>query len=185
MRDNRDEGFLENLHSKTRTVFIGDGPDGIDHSIAENVIKSFHILSQDDRPIKVYLNSFGGCWYNGMAIYDMINQCPCHVTAYVIGSAMSMGSVILQAADHRVIYPSAIIMIHDGMESAGLVNPQTFQNWASQSKKASTLMYQIYAERSGHPISFWKRKCSSDFIVNAEEALDLGLVDEIHGRKIA
>jgi len=182
-RESVDRFFDHNIHIESRTIFIGDGGDDeIDGVIANGVIKAFHLLGEStDKPIKVFINSFGGCWFGGMAIYDAIKHCPCEVNAYVIGSAMSMGSVILQAADTRVIYPNATLMIHDGYETRVGDTPQTFANWAEFSKKGREMMYRIYSGRSGKPVAFWRKKCGSDFILTSQEAKELGLVDSIYG----
>jgi ATP-dependent protease ClpP protease subunit len=94
---------------------------------------------------------------------------------------MSMASLILQAADHRIIYPHATIMVHDGYETRVDDIPRTFQNWADYSKKSQQMMYRIYAERSGRPVGFWRKKCAADLILTAQEAKALGLVDAIYG----
>lgn len=178
--------FDNNFHIESRTIYIGGGDeDEIDSKAAENVIKAFHLMaSVTDKPITVLINSFGGCWFNGLAIYDCIKTSPVEVTGYVIGSAMSMGSVILQACDHRIIYPNGTVMVHDGYESRMGDIPQTFQNWAEYSKKSRAKMYKLYSERSGRPPYFWKKKCASDCILTAEEALELGLVDSIYGQAV-
>lgn len=184
-KEHLEKFFDYHVHVDTRTIFLGDGDDGdIDAKVSRDIIKGIHLLSSNhhDRPIKLYINSFGGCWFNGMAIYDMILASPCSVEAYVIGSAMSMGSLILQAADIRYMYPNATIMVHDGYETRVGDIPQTFVNWAEYSKKMRTKMYKIYADRSGRSSAFWKRRCSADLILTAPEALELGLVDEILGK---
>lgn len=181
-KESIDRFFDHNLHVESRTIWIGDSPDGLDANTAQTVVKSIHMLSDNaDKPITLYINSFGGCWYNGMAIYDAIKLCPCEVTAYVVGSAMSMGSIILQAADQRLIYPNATVMVHDGTFGHGEDIPQSFQNWAEYSKKIQQKMYRIYAERSGRAVSFWRRKCAADMIMTAHEAKDFGLVDAVYG----
>lgn len=175
--------FESHLHLESRTIFIGDNAeDGIDATISSQVIKGFHLLEAvSSDPIRVYINSFGGCFFNGMAIYDVIKNARCHVDAYVLGSAMSMGSIILQAADVRWIYPNATIMVHDGYETRVSDIPQTFFNWAEHSKKSRAQMYKIYAERSGKSTAFWRRRCASDLILTAREAKTLGLVDKVVG----
>src|SRR5262249_12096717 len=151
---------------ETRTIYVGEmGEDGeIDQSVARNTIKGLHILQtiSPDKEINVILNSFGGCWFSGMGIYDAIKACTCHVTATVFGSAMSMGSVILQAADTRRIHPNGTLMTHDGYETRVDDIPRTFQNWARYSKITQRRMYEIYASRSGRTANFWKKKCESD-----------------------
>lgn len=171
-----------NLHLETRTLYIGDGDDGIDSSVAEHVIKAFHLFNNTntDKTVKVLLNSFGGCWYNGMAIFDSIKHSISHVDAYVLGSAMSMGSVILQAADTRYLYPNATLMIHDGSQHLS-GHTRDVINWGKYAEKLCDVMYQIYAERSGKPVSFWKKRCSHDTILTPSEAIALGLADYIVG----
>ena len=180
------ERFFDNhIHVETRTIFLGDGDEGeIDAVVSEGIIKAFHILTNtyQDRPINLFINSFGGCWFNGMAVYDVIKACPCVVNAYVVGAAMSMGSIILQAADMRYIYPNATIMVHDGYETHVNELPQNFMNWAEYSKKTRASMYKIYAQRSGRPTSFWRKKCTADLILTAQEAKEMGLVDAIYGQ---
>jgi ATP-dependent Clp protease protease subunit len=182
-KESIDRFFEHNLHVETRTLYLGDDEsEGINGNVASKVVKGLHLLgASPDKPITIYINSFGGCWFNGMAIYDAIKACPCEVTALVVGSAMSMGSIFLQAADNRVIYPNATIMVHDGYESRVDDTPKTFQNWAEYSKMSQRMMYEIYAERSGRPASFWRRKCAADLILSAKEAKELGLVDSIYG----
>lgn len=178
-----DRFFDYGLHVETRALYLGDGDDGeIDATVAKNVVKALHILgSTPDKEITVYLNSFGGCWFNGLAIFDAMKFCEAPITAYVIGSAMSMGSVVLQACGTRLIYPNATMMIHDGYETRVSDMPTTFINWAEHAKRSRNRMYEIYAERSGRTTSFWRRKCANDFIISAPEALELGLVDGIVG----
>ncbi len=176
--------FLDSdLHVETRTLYIGDSEEGVDYTTAKNVIKALHILQTmgPEKEINIILNSFGGCWYHGIAVYDAMMGCSCHITATVFGAAMSMGSIILQAADVRVIHPNATVMIHDGYETQVDNTPQTFQNWADYSKITRKRMYDIYAKRSGHPPSYWKRKCAADLILTAEQSVEVGLVDRIFG----
>jgi ATP-dependent Clp protease protease subunit len=152
--------------------------------MSERLIKALYLLQQKpEEPIRIILNSFGGCWYNGMAIYDAIRSCPAHVTIEVFGAAMSMGSIILQAADERVIHPNATIMVHDGYETRVGDIPKTFENWADYSKVTRRKMYEIYAEKSGKTVQFWEKRCQADFILSATQAKELKLVDKIVGEK--
>jgi len=173
-----------NVHLETRTLYLGDGEEGIDPEVAMSVIKAFHLFdtTATDKPVTVYLNSEGGSWYDGMAIYDMIEQSVSHVDMYAAGSVMSMGSIILQAADVRYMYPHATLMIHDGSESL-IGHTRNVINWAKYSEKLCGDMYHIYSKRSGKPSSFWKKRCSHDTILSAKEALEVGLIDHIVGEE--
>lgn len=188
-RFSRDD--LEKFHDyeifvPTRTLYLGsisvdlDGNEsGTDALMAEKFIKNMHYLEQlSGDPITIIMNNLGGFWSHGMAIYDTIKRSRCHVTIEVRGAAMSMGSIILQAADERVMLPSATLMVHDGYEGFFGV-PKSFEAWGAESKRCRKLMYEIYAERSGKPSSFWEKKCSADFILPATDAVELGLADRV------
>ena len=184
VRESIDRFYDYDIHVETRAIYIGDEKDdGVNQRTSEFAVKALHMLANasQEKEITIYLNSFGGCWFNGMAVYDSIKACPCPVTIYVVGSAMSMGSIILQAADNRIIYPNATVMVHDGYETRVDDIPRTFQNWAEYSKKSQRVMYNIYAERSGRSAAFWRKKCAADLILTAQEAKELGLVDSIYG----
>jgi len=182
-KESIDRFFDYDIHVESRTIWLGDDEDGITEKTSERLVKALHMLANaaPDREITIFLNSLGGCWFNGMAIYDAIRACPCPITCYIIGAAMSMGSIIAQACDQRLIYPNATMMVHDGYETRVDDIPRTFQNWADYSKHTQKKMYEIYAERSGRPVTFWRKKCSADLILTAAEARELGLVDAIFG----
>ena len=186
VKESIDRFFDYDLHIESRTVLIADSSeDGVDHEMSTKLIKAIHLLqnASAEKELTVILNSLGGCWFNGMAIYDAIAGCPCPVTAVVYGAAMSMGSIILQAADTRVIHPNATMMIHDGYETRVGDIPQTFENWAAYSKVTRQKMYEIYSKRSGRPVSFWRKKCAADSILTAQQAKEIGLVDKIFGEE--
>lgn len=180
-RDSIDRFFDNDLHLETRTIFISDQPDGegVDTQMAEKIIKSLHLLSsQNLNPIKIILNSKGGSWYDGMACYDAIASCPCPVEIEAIGACMSMATIILQAGDKRTVYPNTTFMIHDGSDSFQ-GDAKDFESWGEESKRVRQKMYEIYAKASNKPANFWKKKCTTDFILTAEEAVELGLADNI------
>lgn len=168
--------YLEyGVHIHTRTLYIqGDPEDAFEH-----FVKGLHILeSISFDPIYINLCSVGGDWYTGMGIFDAIQKSPCLIQVQVLGSAMSMASIILQAADTRVMMPNAVLMLHNGHESIE-GNPHDVANWAKQSQKALKTMYGIYAHKSNKNVAYWRRKCKTDLILTAPEALNLGLIDHI------
>ena len=191
VRESIDRFFDYDVHPESRTIYAGcvysdqdSGGSGVEAHMAERVIKGLHSFSATpDKPVKIILNSPGGNWYDGMAIYDAIKASPCHVTIEVLGHAMSMGSIILQAADERVIHPNATIMVHDGSD-AFCGHSRNFEMWAKESVRLRKRMYELYAERSGKDAKYWEKKCSFDYILSAEDALKDGLVDSIYGQSV-
>lgn len=81
-----------------------------------------------------------------MAIYDIIRLSPSHIYGTAWGYATSMGSIILQAFDTRIITPNCVLMIHDGKDSL-TGTPKSVEAWAKQSKKIRKRTYEIYFTR--------------------------------------
>jgi ATP-dependent protease ClpP protease subunit len=126
--------------------------------------------------VNILLSSGGGHWDSGIAIFDTIRAYPKPVTIQVLGSAQSMATVILQAADTRLIGRNGFLMIHDGEEGT-MGSPGSVRAFAKHSKYVAETMYRIYAEGSKQPASYWRKVCVHDCYLTAAEALDLGLVD--------
>ena len=75
--------------------------------MSNTFIKNIRALEiKSDKPIIIHMQSVGGEWSDGMAIYDAISMCRCHVTMIAYGQAESMSSIIFQAADTRLITPN-------------------------------------------------------------------------------
>jgi ATP-dependent Clp endopeptidase proteolytic subunit ClpP len=189
VRESIDRFFDYDVYPESRIIYAGcvyssaDDRSGVEAHMAERVIKAILVLSQTpDKPIRIILNSPGGFFYDGMAIYDAIKACPCHVVIEVLGHAMSMASIILQAADERIVHPNATLMIHDGSDSFS-GHARNLEVWAAEGKRLRHLMYDIYAERSGKDAKYWEKKCAFDYVLPAEKAVEEGLADSIYGKK--
>jgi len=187
VKESIDRYFDYDLHIETRTIYIGDSEDnGVGPLMAERVIKAFTLFNMTpDKPVRIILNTLGGSVWHGYAIYDAIKASPCHVTIEVMGSAMSMGSIILQAADERIMHPNAIFMIHDGSETyEEKTHVRDIERWAEYSKKIDRpRMYQIFAEKSGKPAHYWEKKSVNDYILTAEQVVEEGLADKVFGQE--
>ena len=181
-KEDIDRFFDYGVHPDSRTIYLGGD---IDFLSAEQAIKGMHLLKVKDASaeIEIILNSPGGDIFDGFAIYDMIKSLDkINVTISVLGQAMSMGAIILQAADERVIHPNACIMIHDGY-SAHEDYQRNTEVWAKYMRENRQEMYKLFAKKTGQTSKFWERKCATDCIFTAEQALEMKLVDKIYGRE--
>jgi ATP-dependent Clp endopeptidase proteolytic subunit ClpP len=160
-----------------------DGDSGVDAIMAERVIKALHLLDQKDEPITIIMNNPGGDWFHGMAIYDAIKACQSHITIKVYGMAMSMGGVILQAADKRIMMPNAKFMMHYGyMGWDG--HSKTFDRWAAENKRINKEMEQIFLDKMQEVNANFTLKqledlLDHDTIYTAQETVNMGLADEV------
>lgn len=164
-KENIDRWFENNLDIDNRTLYMGSvdrylsGHEvGVDYAMTEYFIKGMHILeNKNNNPITVIMNNPGGDFYHGMAIYDVAKNAKSHITIRVNGYAMSMGSVILQSADTRVMMPNSRFMIHYGTLSQPESSPIQLKRWMDENDKIMILMENIYIksmlnkeEKEGH-----------------------------------
>lgn len=154
MRENIDRWFEINLDIDNRTLFMGslgydcdNGESGVDSFMAESIIKGMHVLDlKGDKPITIIMNNPGGDWYHGMAIYDAIYNSKSHCTIKVYGHAMSMGSIILQAADQRIMMPNSRFMIHYGYDG-NYGHSKIIERWVDEGKKVNLHMENMYLDK--------------------------------------
>jgi len=173
---------LIHLGSHTPEVDSGEGESGTDCQMSEFFIKAItHLNSISKKLIVVHMNNLGGDWYHGMAIYDAIRASKSHVCGVCWGYAMSMGSIIAQACDTRIVSPSCCFMIHDGTDSF-TGTPKSFAEWARISGLWRKRMYEIYRYRMKEKkkritIKQIEDMCSHDTAFTAKEAVAQGLAD--------
>lgn len=99
--------------------------DRIAQNSVKNVIENIFDINEDDRqkeeiykdwertPIRLYINSFGGSVYDGLALIDVIKRSKTPVHTICIGSCMSMGLWIWLAGSKRLVGEYATLMFHD------------------------------------------------------------------------
>lgn len=192
-RDDIDKWHDSGIYVPTRHIFIGseqsnDDMDesGCDYLMAERAIKNLHILeSINQDPITILMNNIGGDEYHGFAIYDAVKLCKSHVTIKVMGHAMSMGSIILQAADERLMSPTSRQMIHYGTWGVH-DHAKTAQKWAKEGEKIDKWMEQMYLEKikeknPKYTLAKLQRLLDHDTFLTAKESVELGLADKEMG----
>ena len=176
-----DKWFDLNVDTDTRTIYMGstgytfdESETGVDHSMAEYFIKGMHTLeSKNNKPILIIMNNPGGDWYHGMAIYDAIKYSSCECTIKVYGHAMSMGSIILQAADNRIMMPNSRFMIHYGYDGKS-GHAKIVYKWADEGKRINWEMENLYLEKmlDYETTTGKKLEPALDAIVNKANELD-------------
>lgn len=145
---------------------------------ADDFTRELNALAVDN--IVVHLNSKGGDVFDGIAIYNALRSHPANVTIKVDSLAASIASVILQAADDRVIVGHGQVMIH---EASGVMvgNAEEMARFADLLDRQSDIIAGIYAERAGdmrRKASFRKAMKAETWFTDAE-AVEMGLADRI------
>ena len=143
------------------------------------------LASENNRPITLFINSAGGNVTDGLAIHDAIRHIisrGIEVTIIVQGMAYSMGSIVLQAASEgrRLAFPHSWIMIHEPAKWAGWQSTTAAAQHLERLKQMQDQIYKILSSRSGKPLKQIIRDTKrTDFYLDAQKALEYGLVDAI------
>lgn len=190
-RDDVDRFHDYGIYLPSRTLYMGseivgdDTESGTDALMAERMIKNLHILDKDGEEITIIMNNLGGDVMHGMAIYDAIKACRSNVVVKAMGNAMSMGSVILQAADERIMAANAVQMIHIGYFGTD-GHAKTAYRQADEAKRLDKIVEKIYLDkiREKHPEFSSQRlkgMLDHDTYLSAAQSIELGLADKIMG----
>lgn len=164
---------------KDRIIMLSGG---IDDNVANSVVAQLLFLdAQDpDKDIFLYINSPGGSVTAGMAIYDTMQFVNADVQTIVIGMAASMGSLLSTAGTKgkRFALPNAEIMIHQPLGGAQ-GQATEIEIAARHILKTREKLNQILADATGQPLEVIERDTDRDNFMDADEAKEYGLIDEI------
>jgi ATP-dependent Clp protease protease subunit len=172
---------LEKYFFETRTVQLW-GP--VDDRSAKEVVNRLLLLDSDKpgEEIKFLINSPGGVVTSGMAIYDTMKMLKSPVSTICIALAASMGSILLSGGvkGRRFIYPHAEVMIHQpslGGYIQGVSVDLEIQ--AKQTKRVKEIGAKILADNCGKKIDQIMKDFDRDYWMDAKEAVEYGIVDQM------
>lgn len=145
------------------------------------VAQLLFLESEDpDKDIYIYINSPGGSITAGMAIYDTMQYIKPDVCTICIGLAASMGSFLLSSGQKgkRFALPNAEIMIHQPL--GGFQGQATdFDIHAKRILRIKDKLNKILSENTGKPLDEIKKDVERDYFLEADEAMEYGLVDKV------
>jgi len=164
---------------KDRIVFLGRE---IDDDVANVIVAQLLFLDAEDpgKEIMLYINSPGGSFTAGLAIYDTMQFLHCDVATVCMGQAASMASFLLATGTKgkRYILPHASVMIHQPL--AGFRGQATdIEIHAREILRARDTINELYAKHTGQPVDKIARDTERDNFMTADDAKAYGLVDEV------
>ena len=147
----------------------------------ELVMKLLYLQSENRRKeIHFYLNSPGGDVVATLAIYDTMQILSCPVATYCVGQAASGAAVLLAGGTKgkRYALPHSRVMLHQPYGGvSGQISDIEIQ--ANEILRNREMLNTILAEHSSQDISKIATDTDRDFFLNANEAVEYGLVDDI------
>lgn len=164
---------------KDRIVFLGTP---IDDSVANIVIAQLLFLEAEDpnKDIYLYINSPGGSISAGMAIYDTMQYVKPDVSTICIGLAASMGAFLLASGKKgkRFATPNSEIMIHQPL--GGTQGQATdIEIHAKRIIKVKERLNRILSDLTGQPLEKIQKDTDRDFFMDAGDAREYGIIDEV------
>jgi len=173
---------------KERIVCL-NGP--VNDQSSAGIVASLLYLEADnpEKPISFYINSPGGSVTAGMALYDTMEYIQSPITTICLGQAASMGSLLLAAGapGRRYCLPHSSIMIHQ--PSGGFAGQAT--DIAIQARQILRVREQLNNIYKRHltgkkqlSIEEISNMMERDHFMDAQEALELGIIDEILDRRV-
>lgn len=171
---------MEEIYLKQRRVYFW-GP--VDDKSMEKVIGKILFLDAHEpgKEIDLFLSSPGGSVTAGLALLDIMKMIQSPVNTICMGLAASMGSMILShgTKGKRKIFENGRVMIHQ--PSIGGVQGQAIELeiTAKQIVKTRALLAKILADNCGQPVEKILKDFDRDYWMDAKEAIEYGIVDEI------
>ncbi len=172
---------IYSLLLRERIIFLGTP---IDDQVANVIVAQLLYLDREDseRDIQLYVHSPGGSITAGLAIYDTMQIISADVSTICVGMAASFGTVVLSsgAPGKRYALPNATVHLHQALGGAR-GQASDIEIAAREILRENEIIRNILAKHTGQPLDIIKRDTDRDFYLDAEQAKEYGLIDEILG----
>jgi len=170
---------IYSLLLKERIIFLGTP---IDDQVANVIVAQLLFLNHEDpdKNIQMYINSPGGQIYAGLAILDTMKMISNKISTVAVGVTASFGTVLLSAGTkgQRFALPHATIHMHQPLGGTqGQASDIEIQ--AKEILRLKARLNEIMAEATGQTLEVIERDTERDFYLDAQSAVDYGLVDQI------
>jgi ATP-dependent Clp protease protease subunit len=164
---------------KERVVFLV-GP--VEDNVANLIVAQLLFLESEnpDKDIHLYINSPGGSVSAGLAIYDTMQFIKPDVSTMCVGQAASMGALLLSggATNKRFCQPHSRVMIHQPL-GGYQGQASDIEIHAKEILKTREQLNKIMSHHTGKPIDVIELDTERDRFMNADEAKEYGLIDDV------
>ena len=172
---------IYSLLLKERIIFLGMP---LSDQVANLIVAQLLYLNSEDpnQPIQMFIHSPGGLIYAGLAIYDTMKMINTPIHTFAVGVTASMGTVLLCSGTKgkRYALPHATIHMHPaGGGAQGYTEDVRIA--LREQERLQTQLFHIVGQQTGHDWQEIEEIFQRDRWMNAIEARDFGLVDEVLG----
>jgi len=136
------------------------------------------MLDINNKPIEIYMSSYGGDPYAMLALHDKIQESPCKFIFFGRGMIMSSATWVMCCCDERYLSTNTTVLVHDGFTD--VVDRSTDARINSdENERLQQRLAKIYEDNSYLDRKFWSTVGRRDLYLTAEETIKLGLADKI------
>ncbi|MSZ16524.1 MAG: ATP-dependent Clp protease proteolytic subunit [Actinobacteria bacterium] len=165
---------------KENIIFLGTP---IDDTIANLICAQLiHLESENpDRDINIYINSPGGDINSLFAIYDTMQFIKNDIATICLGQAASAAAVLLAAGTKgkRLALPHSRVLLHQPYGQVGYGQVTDLELAAKEILRMRDLLEEILASHTGQSIERIHADTDRDFVLEAQEALEYGIIDDV------
>jgi len=172
-----DEAVFQRM-LKSRTVIVSGE---INKQLAEKVVRQLIMLEEESSDtIRMFIDSPGGDADAGYAIFDMVRFVKAPVLMVGMGLVASAAALILLASprERRVGLPNSHYLIHQPMSGSRGVATE-IEIHAREIEKLRARINILIAAETGQPLDKVQKDTDRDYWMNAEEAIEYGLVSRV------
>ncbi|MXY79424.1 MAG: ATP-dependent Clp protease proteolytic subunit [Chloroflexi bacterium] len=170
---------IYSLLLRERIIFLGTP---IDDQVANVIVAQLLYLNREDpeRDIQLYIHSPGGSITAGLAVYDTMQLMDADISTICVGMAASFGTVLLSAGapGKRYALPNSTVHMHQALGGAR-GQASDIEIAAREILRENEIIRGILAQHTGQPLDVIKRDTDRDFYLDAEQAKEYGLIDEV------
>lgn len=165
---------------KDRIIFLTGQINDVTSNLV--VAQLLFLESEDaEKDISLYINSPGGSVTAALAVYDTMQYIKPDIATYCMGLAASAGSLLLTAGTKgkRFALPNSKIMVHQPLSGGIGGQASDIKIYADEILKTREKLNLIYHKATSKPLEEIERVMERDTYMDANDALNFGLVDNI------
>lgn len=172
--------FIDNgIDIENRRIMLDDEVDEVSVGMIIRALRRM-IDADKSRPIDIYINSYGGSVYDGLALYDFIRACSyTTIRTHAFGKIMSIAAIIYLAGDERYSSPHATFMCHETSDEGIKERLHQSKTDVKELERLNKILIEILTDRASKRDGFWQRELKyEDRYYDKKKALALGIVTE-------
>jgi ATP-dependent Clp protease, protease subunit len=155
----------------------------IDDTVASVICAQLiHLESENpDKDINIYINSPGGDITSLFAIYDTMQFIKNDIATICLGQAASAAAVLLAAGTKgkRLALPHSRVLLHQPYGQVGYGQVTDLEIAAREILRMRELLEEILALHTGQTIERVHNDTDRDFVMEANEAIEYGIIDDV------